>query len=59
MNYNNKKKFPLFSDIMELEEKFISNRIESEKGINLIRSLKENIFLLFVSLGTDIPLIII
>ena len=54
-----KSNFSQFSDIINLEENFILERIELEKGIGLSRSLRENIFLLFVSLETNIPLIII
>ena len=51
--------FKEFSQILELEEEFILDKIELDKGIGNSRSLKENLFLLFVSLGTIIPLIII
>ena len=48
-----------FSDIFELERELILNKIELEKGIGHTKSLRENLFLLFESLGTNIPLIII
>ena len=52
-------RFTDFSQLLELEEEFILDKIELEKGIGNSRSLRENLFLLFVSLGTIIPLIII
>ena len=48
-----------FSQIIELEEDFIIDKVELDKGIGKSRSLKENLFLIFISLGTIIPLIII
>ena len=47
-----------FSDILEFEQEFLLDKIELEKGIGHNRVLRENVFLLFVSLGTNIPLII-
>ena len=51
--------FAQFSQILEIEEEFIIDKIELGKGIGNSRSLRENLFLLFVSLGINIPLIII
>lgn len=48
-----------FSQIIELEEDFIIDKVELDKCIGKSRSLKENLFLFFISLGTIIPLIII
>ena len=48
-----------FSAILTLEEMFVLKEINIEKGIGLNRLLRENIFLLFVSLVTKIPLIIV
>ena len=52
-------KFEQFSQILVMEEDFILGEIELDKGIGINKSLKENIFLLFISLVTKIPLIII
>ena len=48
-----------FSNILYCEEDFILSNINLEKGIGKNKSLKENIFLLFTALVTNIPLIII
>ena len=48
-----------FSQILEYEEDFLLNNINLNKGIGKNKSLKENIFLLFTALVTNIPLIII
>ena len=56
---NKISQFKHFSKILEIEEEFILDKIELGKGIGNSRSLRENLFLLFVSLGTNIPLIII
>jgi energy-coupling factor transporter ATP-binding protein EcfA2 len=48
-----------FSQILSFEQKFILNNISLSKGIGKNKSLKENIFLLFIALITNIPLIII
>jgi len=48
-----------FSKILEQEEEFILKNIKLDPGIAKNKSLKENIFLLFTSLNTNIPLIII
>ena len=47
-----------FSTILSREQDFILENISLNKGIAKIKSLKENIFLLFVALVTNIPLII-
>ena len=49
----------LFIDILSKEEDFILNQIRLGDGIGKNNALKENIFLLFTSLNTNIPLIII
>ena len=56
---NGKNKLKTFSEILDLEEEFIIDKVELDKGIGNSRSLRENLFLLFISLGTKIPLIII
>ena len=48
-----------FSQILTWEEYFILNEIKPEKGIGWNKLLRENIFLLFIALVTQIPLIII
>ena len=48
-----------FSDLLKLEENFLINLIELDKGIGKNNLLKENVFLLFLSLITTITLIII
>ena len=47
-----------FSDLFLIEQNYIFNKIELDKKIAPIESLKENIFLLFISILTKIPLII-
>ena len=48
-----------FSTILSREQDFIIDNISLNKDIGKNKSLKENIFLLFVALVTNIPLIII
>ena len=48
-----------FSDFLKIEQEFILNQIESDKGIGKNTLLKENVFLLFISVIANIPLIII
>ena len=48
-----------FSQIIEKEEKFLFDKIELNKEIGRNESLKENIFLSFVSIMAKIPLMII
>ena len=48
-----------FSDLLKLEENFLINLIELDKGIGKNNLLKKNVFLLFLSLITTITLIII
>ena len=48
-----------FSDLLKIEEDFLLKQIELDPGIGKNESLKENIFLLFLSVVTKIPLIII
>ena len=51
--------FQNFNEIIKLEEKFILSQVNLNKGIGSNKQLTENIFLMFVSLVTNIPLIII
>jgi len=48
-----------FSDFIKNEQDYILNKIELDKGIGKNTLLKENVFLLFLSVVTSIPLIII
>ena len=48
-----------FSDFIKVEEDFLIKQIDIEPGIGKNTLLKENIFLSFVSVITNIPLIII
>ena len=53
------KQIEHFSQILELEEDFLLDQIELDKGIGKNKLLKENVFLLFLSVCTKIPLIIV
>ena len=57
--YLKDKNIKNFSDFIKLEEEFILDRINLTDGIGKNNLLKENVFLLFVSIFTEIPLIII
>jgi len=48
-----------FSDFLRIEKNYLLNQIELDKGIGKNTLLKENVFLLFLSVITNIPLIII
>ena len=48
-----------FSDFLKIELDFLIEQIELDKGIGKNTLLKENVFLLFLSVLTNIPLIII
>ena len=48
-----------FSDFLRLEEIYLLDKIEVEKGIEKNDILKENVFSMFVALITKIPLIIV
>ena len=48
-----------FSDFLRIEQDYLIDQIELDKGIDKNTLLKENIFLLFLSVITNIPLIII
>ena len=48
-----------FSDFLRLEEIYLLDKIEVEKGIEKNDLLKENLFSMFVTLITKIPLIIV
>ena len=52
-------KISYFSDFLKIEQDFLIEQIELDNGIGKNTLLKENVFLLFVSLLTNIPLIII
>jgi len=57
-NFNSEKK-KNFSVFFENECNYIIDKIELDKGIAKNRILKENIFLLFIAITSNIPLIII
>ena len=48
-----------FSDFLKIEEEFLLDKIELDKGIGKNNLLKENTFLLFLAVITKIPLIIV
>ena len=48
-----------FSDFLKIEEDFLLDKIELDKGIGKNNLLKENTFLLFLAVITKIPLIIV
>ena len=48
-----------FSDFIKIEEQYLIDKIEPKKGICKNEALKENLFLMFVSIITRIPLIIV
>ena len=49
----------IFSDFIKIEQNYLIEQIDLGNGIGKNSLLKENVFLLFVSLLTNIPLIII
>ena len=51
--------FNRFSDLLRIEEEFLIELIELDRSINKNQILKENLFLLFLSVVTKIPFIII
>ena len=53
------KNFQKFSELLKIEEEFLLDQIELDKGIGKNQLLKENLFLLFLSVVTKIPLIIV
>ncbi len=53
------KSFEKFSDLLEIEEEFLFAQVKPEKGIGKNQSLKENLFLIFLGVVTEIPLIIV
>ena len=53
------QKISQFSDFVKAEEEFLINIIEIDKGIGKSNILKENLFLLFISIMSKIPLIMI
>ena len=48
-----------FSDFLRIEEDFLLDKIELDKGIGKNNLLRENTFLLFLAVITNIPLIIV
>ena len=48
-----------FSDFLKIEEEYVLNQIELDEGIGKNALLKENVFLLFFAVNTNIPFIII
>ena len=58
VNDNSEKK-KYFSSILELEERFILKEIKLENGIAENRPLRDNAFLLFVSINLNIPIFLI
>ena len=57
--YMRKNNIQHFDEFLEREEDFLLEQIELDKGIGKNQLLKENIFLLFLSVVTKIPLIIV
>jgi len=55
----NKETIIQFSDFLNIEQNYLIEQIELENGIGKNALLKENVFLLFLSIITNIPLIII
>ena len=53
------KNITSFSDLLKIEEEFLLEQIELDKGIGKNQLLKENLFLLFLAVVTKIPLIIV
>jgi len=53
------QRFNNFSGFLEIEEEFLLDLMELDKGIGKTSLLKECVFLLFISVITKIPLIII
>ena len=53
------KNIQKFSDLLKIEEDFLLEQVELDKGIGKNQLLKENLFLLFLALVTKIPLIIV
>jgi len=53
------KNFQKFSELLKIEEEFLLEQIELDKGIGKNQLLKENLFLLFLAIVTKIPLIIV
>ena len=48
-----------FSDLLKIEEEYLFSKIELDRGIGKNDILKKNVFLLFVSIITKIPLIMV
>ena len=58
-DYIRDKDIKCFSDFLKIEEDFLLQQIYLDKGIGQNDLLKENLFVLFVSVITKIPLIIV
>ena len=58
-NYMRNNNINQFDKFLEKEEEFLLEQIELDKGIGKNQLLKENLFLLFLSVVTKIPLIIV
>ena len=58
-NYIMNNGIRFFSDFLRLEEEYLLDKIELKKGIGKNDILRENVFLMFVSVNTCIPLIIV
>ena len=56
---NNISEFNGFNQLVLIEENFLLKEIKLDEGIGINKSLRDNIFMLFVALNTKIPLIII
>ena len=59
ISLRNEESLDQFSDLIKIEQNYLLNQIDLDKGIGKNTLLKENLFLLFVSVITNIPLIII
>jgi len=53
------RNFQKFSELLKIEEEYLLEQIELDKGIGKNQLLKENLFLLFLAVVTKIPLIIV
>ena len=53
------KKYENFLDLPKREQKFIAKNIELEKGIARNRALLDNLFALFITINTKVPIFIV
>jgi len=58
-NHKTEESIEKFSDFLKIEQDYLIDQIELDEGIGKNNLLKENVFLLFLSVITNIPLIII